>query len=973
MIKKHKIFKLLLILCLILKISSSSIRAQDIWLDDRVVDHSVLGNGIIAGDLFGSPPAIEVPRGNSVNLIGETGITVGIVAGASDRIGIPEDVEDNDLVIDIYMGGIVGTGLVGVVYGGVGLELGNNVKLNNLIIRRGDLTEAHGGRAIAGEVEGNTLQMIGGGTINYEAYGGRADGIGKVKDNRLEMIGGTISGNAYGGFAQQEKVIENHLLIQNGNIQRNAYGGRGQLDAITNELRISAGDINGADGAYGGYSDAGEARDNRLEVSGVGRIAHDAYGGYSEVGIAEGNILNMSGGTITNDAYGGYGYICAINNKLKMSNGDIQGDVCGGYSEGVVEGNEVLIQNASIQGLCIGGYGQTMANNNHVKILAGNFNNVVSGGMGRNGGAKGNMVEITDGVFNTDVRAAYSRTTVNENKVIINGGKFWGNIYGGISRDGGAIGNTVEISGSPIFSSTNTYIYGGKSDTAGTDTFTGNVFHVKTNNIEIAGMGGFETFKFYNPIKNGNPMIVCTTDKVSINNVEIDAEMNIDEDVDVGDKYIFITSFGGFNGFINKGVKVKQGLLSRYDASIFINNATDLGIVITREYINPRAEIITQSKAATLEIINEGLDLIVNEGIESAKEASMVAEGLVPFVAVKGSKSKLSRGAKIEVEGIELMGGVAKEINKEGNKITIGGFVEHGRKTSSLLGEIDFDKISAGLTGDYSGFGVLVKADMLNNSYVEGSARVGDSRVDFDTDNLDQEKAERVTYNYNTMYLGGHAGIGYIYKINNKLSIDMSSRLLFMYQQEKDLKLSSGDNLRFLSLQSGKIKLGANVDYKLPKQLLPYVGINYEYEILGKRVEAITIDIDLPAVDIDRGRFSGQAGIRKDIGNFNIDCSAMKYLGSKDGVDVMLKVKFYFGRNDITLTKIRHKAEKLVVKKVKRRVNDLKHPGKVSIDKRLKNIRKENKEKLKLKKELKTALKDKIKEEILLKKSNILK
>ncbi|MDR2066604.1 MAG: hypothetical protein LBP57_02025, partial [Endomicrobium sp.] len=73
----------------------------------------------------------------------------------------------------------------------------------------------------------------------------------------------------------------------------------------------------------------------------------------------------------------------------------------------------------------------------------------------------------------------------------------------------------------------------------------------------------------------------------------------------------------------------------------------------------------------------------------------------------------------------------------------------------------------------------------------------------------------------------------------------------------------------------------------------PYIGINYDYEVIGKKVEAKTIDIELPAVEVRRGRFSGQIGIKKEIGKFNIDGSVMGYGGSKEGIDAMLEVKFY--------------------------------------------------------------------------------
>jgi hypothetical protein len=604
-----------------------------------------------------------------------------------------------------------------------------------------------------------------------------------------------------------------------------------------------------------------EPSNNTVTLLGIAGVAADIIGAVDRPGITEDVRLNSlvidistsatdpRCGVITGDAFGGRvqnSGSSAIENILRINNGNIRGIAAGGVA------------------LLLGGE----AINNTVIISGGVLEDIIVGGVSLESNA-------------------------NENKVIISGGEFRADVYGGRSMNGGAVGNSIEISGNPKFS-TNTYIYGGYSDITGKDIFTDNTLNIniKTDNITVKGIGNFQFINFFNPIKNGNAMLTCAQ-QVNIKGVDINVELNTEEDIDVNDKYILIRSNSGFEGIINKEVKVKKGVLRRYGASI-INNSMDLEIVITRgQYIDPRAEILTQSKAATLEIINEGLDLIVDKGIESAKDASMVAEGVVPFVAVKGGKSKIRTGADINIEGIGVMGGVAKEINKEGNKVRIGGFVEYGRKRSKMSEEIDFDKISAEVTGDYKGLGVLIRADIFSNSYIEGSVRGGGYSVDFNGDNIDEEKEERVSYDYNSMYLGGHAGVGYIYKLNDRVNIDMSGKFLFMHEQGKEVKLSCGDNLKFLNLETGKVRLGTKLDYKLAKEWRPYIGINYDYEVIGEKVEARTIDIELPAVEVRRGRFSGQLGIKKEIGKFNINGSVMGYAGRKEGIDAMLKVKFY--------------------------------------------------------------------------------
>ncbi|MDR2066588.1 MAG: autotransporter outer membrane beta-barrel domain-containing protein, partial [Endomicrobium sp.] len=907
-LNKYKI-KILVIFCLILKICSYSIMAQDIVIRDRVVNHDVYGNGTLATD--GNEPLPVAPSNNSVIIQGRAGVSVGVVAGGADRAGDSEDVVSNTVVIDI--GGVGEGDIAGEVYGGRGFGIGSNVISNRLRITRGNINGpggSCGGFSGVGGARDNTMEVTGG-TIGGDAYGGwglgeainnrltitngninggdgsfggRSDN-GIVRDNTMEMTGGTITNSAFGGYSNNGDAISNTLKISSGNIGGRAYGGysvKGRVEG--NVLEMLSG---GAEGtitgdACGGYGH-GEAINNRLRIEG-GNIngGVGACGGYSNSGIARDNTMEVTGGTITGNAYGGQGLGEAINNSLRISGGNINGAIgaCGGRSNtGIVRDNTMEMTGGMITANAYGGYGVGEAINNRLRIEGGNINGRVGacGGRSINGKAQGNTLEITGGTITKDAYGGYSNTgdaisntlkissgtikgdviggrgslDANENKVIISGGEILANVYGGRSINGGAVGNIIEISGDAKFSSTNTYIYGGYSDTAGKDTFTNNVFNIKKDNIEIAGMGGFQILNFYNPVKNGNAMIICA-DQVNVEGVNINADMNVDEDVD--DKYILIRSNSGLDGSV-KEVKVKRGVLSRYEASMFINNIRELGVVITRRYIDPRAEIITQSKAATLEIINEGLDLIVDKGIESAKDASMVAEGLVPFVAVKGGKSKISTGADINIEGIEVMGGVAKEINKD---VTIGAFVEYGRKTSKLSEKIDFDKISADMTGDYKGLGVLIRADIFSNSYIEGSVRGGGYSVDFNADNIDQEKEERVSYDYNSMYLGGHAGVGYIYKVNDRVNIDMSSKFLFMHEQEKGLKLSCGDNLKILNLETGKVRVGANIDYKLAKEWRPYIGINYDYEVIGKKVEAKTIDIELPAVEVRRGRFSGQ-------------------------------------------------------------------------------------------------------------------
>ncbi|MDR1244165.1 MAG: hypothetical protein LBJ79_03170, partial [Endomicrobium sp.] len=101
-IKRYRVVRVLVILCLIIEICSYAIvAAQEIRING-VVDHEVYGNG---GGEDGSLPvdaAIE-PSNNRVDIEGAAGVSYGDVVGGRDR-GPGEDVVSNRVVIDIAAG-----------------------------------------------------------------------------------------------------------------------------------------------------------------------------------------------------------------------------------------------------------------------------------------------------------------------------------------------------------------------------------------------------------------------------------------------------------------------------------------------------------------------------------------------------------------------------------------------------------------------------------------------------------------------------------------------------------------------------------------------------------------------------------------------------------------------------------------------------------------------------------------------------
>ncbi|MDR1243674.1 MAG: hypothetical protein LBJ79_00575, partial [Endomicrobium sp.] len=484
MIKKCRVVGLVLS-CLILEICSYAIvAAQEIRING-VVGHDIYGNGAA-----GNPPADRESSNNSVDIEGAAGVNVrGDVAGGRNQRDV---VSNNRVVIDIAAWrGVVGAGIIeGDVYGGwnPSVRARGNAISNRITIRNGTISGgqgAYGGRSEGGIARRNEMEMEGGTIQLGGAYGARS--YGDAISNKLKITGGTINGGqgAYGGRSDIRTAQGNEVEMEGGTITNNAYGGRGHGDAISNRMKITGGTINGRDGAYGGYSGGGKAQGNEMEMEG-GVIAGDAYGGYghwdaisnrmkitggtinggdgsyggwTDGGKAQGNEMYMEGGVITNNACGGTGIVGdAISNRVKITGGTIGGGAYGGCSiVGKVEGNEVEMEGGTITNDAYGGSGQGGAIRNRMKITGGTIGRGAGGGRSEGGKAQGNEMEMEGGVITNNAYGGYGKLDANGNRVIIRGGEILANVYGGKSEDEGAVGNTVEISGDARFS-TDTYI-----------------------------------------------------------------------------------------------------------------------------------------------------------------------------------------------------------------------------------------------------------------------------------------------------------------------------------------------------------------------------------------------------------------------------------------------------------------------------------------------------------------------------------
>ncbi len=148
----------------------------------------------------------------------------------------------------------------------------------------------------------------------------------------------------------------------------NAYGKRSSEESVSGgNVAVTKGTAVDPDDVlylYGGYSEYsfGSANNNSVEIQG-GKVQYDLYGGYSEYRTANNNSVKMQGGAVKN-LIGGQGSGGAKDNTVAVTGGTVSDFVYGGRTtSGAASGNTVIISGGFVGNEVCGGKGEDATNN----------------------------------------------------------------------------------------------------------------------------------------------------------------------------------------------------------------------------------------------------------------------------------------------------------------------------------------------------------------------------------------------------------------------------------------------------------------------------------------------------------------------------------------------------------------------------------------------------------------------------------
>lgn len=331
----------------------------------------------------------------------------------------------------------------------------------------------------------------------YIYVGGNAKVGGSNAIRRNGTYGGQVFGAGRGNQNQAASMDSSYVVIaDNAQILRkeseasgNVYGG-GNIGYIAHKsnVYILGGTVGGSvfGGAYGNEFDIPTSN---VYVEG-GKVNGSVYGGSNNSGTVNNSNITMTDGTTENVFGGGFGQNTNIgttatpgSSTVNISGGTINNNVYGGGEEGKVNGNaDVTVSGGTMKNVFGAGKGGTttaqVSGQTFVTVSGGTISESVYGG-GEAGdvvksGQLASTVTVSGGSIAGDVFGGGRMGKTNGNtEVDIKGGIIRGSVFGGAYGDSGSVyvagTHSVNIMGGRIFSS----VYGGSRNANDALVFTG--------------------------------------------------------------------------------------------------------------------------------------------------------------------------------------------------------------------------------------------------------------------------------------------------------------------------------------------------------------------------------------------------------------------------------------------------------------------------------------------------------------------
>ena len=216
-------------------------------------------------------------------------------------------------------------------------------------------------------------------------------------------------------------------------------------------------------------------------------------------------------------------------------------------------------------------------------------------------------------------------------------------------------------------------------------------------------------------------------------------------------------------------------------------------------------------------------------------------------------------------------------------------FAEHGRANLTLHSDTGRGEG----TSKYTGGGLLAKWQSRHDVYVEGSIRAG--RMHDTASDLLYDEATGQSYGYDVHanYIGGHVGLGKVFRYNNGRSLDVYGK--YFHMKRDGVSFEAEGHYDLDSVTSSVLRVGARYG-ATDKKWNWYGGLAYEYEFDGKATGRAD-GAEIRAASIKGGSVRGELGLRMEATKtspWKADIRLTGYAGKRRGIGGNVSVAYTF-------------------------------------------------------------------------------
>lgn len=276
---------------------------------------------------------------------------------------------------------------------------------------------------------------------------------------------------------------------------------------------------------------------------------------------------------------------------------------------------------------------------------------------------------------------------------------------------------------------------------------------------------------------------------------------------------------------------IDEGLFTKVYSTKVIDNRVESGLDSSAP--SEKSKSVVETQIASLAGVITSADLLSNAGFSNASQAVQQsnAEGgsareMVPYAAVGYGNMRQESGSYVDVQGSAFNIGFAKEVKNGSGKLLFGPMIEYGR--GSYESYLDDGTKGDGNTQNF-GLGVMARQNNDNGTYYEGSLRYGKLTSNYNSGDLGTAGAD---YDTDANYWGAHLGLGKVFQLNDKNSIDTYCKFFYTNQGSSSANIL-GHNVEFDAVKSKRSRLGFRFNHATSDVRSIYAGLAWQHEFDG--------------------------------------------------------------------------------------------------------------------------------------------